>query len=722
MANLQQKVSKMSTPELTAANLLIEIGTEELPPKALKHLGESFAQNIFTALSENNFLADENTQANHRADPFKWFATPRRLAVRVQNVKHKQADQTVERRGPAVKAAFDADGNPTKAALGFASSVNANIEDIGRLKTDKGEWLAFNLELAGQTLDKVLAEFIDESLKKLPIPKRMRWGDSDVEFVRPVHWSVVLHGNKTIKLNVLGIATGNLTQGHRFHCDSPLILTHADEYETSLAKQGHVVADFDQRREQITDQLAKLEAETNGHIVVGEALLNEVTALVESPHALLGDFDQAFLDVPKEALVSSMRDHQKYFHVVDDEDELKPHFVTISNIKSKSPARVKRGNERVLRARLADALFFWNTDRVEKLSAKTPGLKQLLFHKKLGSVFDKTQRLTSLATAIARRLKIDEDLSKRAATLCKTDLITDMVGEFPELQGVMGRYYATHDGEDEIVANAIEQHYRPRFAGDKLPDNEVAKVLALAEKIDTLVGIFLAGEQPSGDKDPYALRRTALGVLRICIEDKLNLELKELFEHAAGEYQNQSVDVRLADVQKALAFTMERLHAYYADTFTADEIASVSSLDLSNPLDFANRLHAVKVFQELPEALSLAAAYKRIGNILKQAEITEVGDIQENLLIKESERALAKALTATELSVAPLIESADYEESLKQMASLQQPVDAFFDQVMVMDEDSKIRANRLALLSHINQLFFSVANIGRLKTGPGSSG
>ena len=702
------------TRSVTDNPLLIEIGTEELPPKALKKLGLAFAKNIYGQLKESELLLQDITEDD--AEAYQWFAAPRRLAVSINGVKKKQKDQYIEKKGPAVKAAFSQDGTPTKAALGFAASVNADVDKLDRLKTDKGEWLIFKVKQTGQTLTKILPDLIDQSLKKLPIPKRMRWGNSEVEFVRPIHWIVVLHGSKTIKLKVMGITAGNTTHGHRFHSPTPIPIKHAKDYGDTLEKQGFVVANFAKRRKLIEEQIEKLERKIDGRVVFDDALLDEVSALVESPHAILGEFEEKFLDIPKEVLISSMRDHQKYFHVMTNDGALSPNFITVSNIKSKSPSRVKKGNERVLRARLTDALFFWDTDRKSSLEAKTDGLKGLLFHKKLGSVMQKSQRMQSLCKAVARQTNTNETLSARAAGLCKIDLVSDMVGEFPELQGVMGHYYALHDREEKSVATAIEQHYLPKFAGDRLPDGGIAQAVALADKIDSLVGIFITGEEPTGDKDPYGLRRAAVGVLRICIEGCLDLDLRHLYEHAAGEYQNQSIDVDIEQINKALQFTMDRLPAYYGDKFSTDELASVAAINLSNPLDFSYRLNAVNVFQDLPEAKALAAANKRITNILKKTEVSQRCQIQDELLQEEGERTLANALVAVSSDVSPLITNAKYEQALKMMANLQQPVDAFFEQVMVMDENEQVRENRLALLSHINQLFLSIADISHLKT------
>ena len=690
------------------ANLLVEIGTEELPPKALGTLGQTFAESLLNALRDIELAPAQGK--------WHWFATPRRLAVWIGEVAKRQPDRTTERRGPALTAAVDKEGNPTKAAQGFARSCGVEFDKLQRVKTEKGEWLVHRRKQRGKPAAELIPACIEQALKQLPIPKRMRWSDLDAEFVRPVHWLVLLHGSELINAELLSVRSDRFTRGHRFHAEKPIRLSHADRYAMVLAEKGFVVADYATRREQIRDQAQKAAKRLKGKAQISDALLDEVTGLVEWPHAIVGNFDKDFLSVPDEALISSMQDHQKYFPVLNNHRKLLPHFITISNIKSKKPARVQQGNERVLRARLADARFFWDSDRKRTLESRCGKLVDVLFHKKLGSVADKVDRIERIAGSVAELAGYQTELCRRGARLCKADLVTDMVGEFPDLQGTMGRYYAQHDGEPALVAQAIAEHYQPRFAGDELPASEVGKVVALADKLDSLVGIFAAGEPPSGDKDPYGLRRAALGVLRILIEGELALDLMELIEIAVAAYSGGPLKIDDETAAQVFAFCAERLTAYYAaKDFSAEEITAVAVRNPTSPLDFDRRVRAVSAFRKLPAASSLAAANKRIGNILRRADQVIPDRVDPGYLTDAAEQDLNKVFIKIKDEVQAKFGTQAYQDGLVQLAQLRQAIDRFFDDVMVMTEDPQLRANRLALLQQIHELFLQVADVSQLQ-------
>jgi len=692
-----------------AKPLLVELGTEELPPKALKKLATQFASRISEWLAHNGFIVETKAE-------YQWFATPRRLAVIVDGVLAEQPDQVQERRGPAIKAAFDGDGNPTRAAQGFAGSCGVEVEALERIKTDKGEWLAYRSEIPGQTLGAVIADCINFSLDRLPIPKRMRWGTGQAEFVRPVHWLVLLHGSQLLEAKVLGIESGQYSRGHRFHADGPIRISSAGRYAELLKEKGSVWVDYEERKLEIHLQTEKAAKKLSGTAIINDSLLEEVTGLVEYPEAISGRFDERFLDVPREALISSMRDHQKYFHLVDDHGKLMPNFVTISNIHSKDPERVRSGNERVLRARLADAEFFWNEDRKKPLAVRVATLKGLVFHRALGSVYDKTQRIMNLARPVARDHNIDVEASARAAELCKADLVSSMVGEFPELQGTMGRYYASHDGEREDVARAIEEHYLPRHAGDDLPGSPVGRLVSIADKIDTLTGIFASGEEPTGDKDPYGLRRISLGLIRTLIEGGLDIDIADLIEASADIYVKAGIEVSADARSKAANFVTERYPAYYAASgFSPDEVAAVCAVRPLSALDLDKRLRAIASFRTSPAAESLAAANKRISNILKKSGAESATDMNFDLLQADAEKQLADMLVRTSSQVSALIARREYPAALDILAGFREPVDRFFDDVMVMDPDPKLRANRLALLRQLSGLFLGIADISSLQ-------
>jgi len=685
-------------------DLLIEIGVEELPPKALSSLALAFEQGLREGLEK----AGLSNTALHR------FATPRRLAVRVENLPARQADRRVERRGPALSAAFDAAGHPTRAAEGFARSCGVTVAELQRQETDKGVWLVHVSTEPGAATAGLIPGLVETALAGLPIPKRMRWGDRDDEFVRPVHWVVLLFGDEVIPATLMGVPAGRETRGHRFHHPQPIRLNTPDDYVRQLADPGRVIADFAERREAIRVQTEALAAELGGQAVIKPELLDEVTALVEWPVALAGNFDRRFLQVPAEALICTMQDHQRYFPVVDARGWLLPHFITIANLESRDPAQVRAGNERVIRPRFSDAEFFWNQDRKQSLATHIAGLKQVVFQQRLGTLADRSERVAALVRFIASHGHGNPDWADRAARLAKCDLLTQMVQEFPELQGIMGRYYALHDQEAPEVAQAQEEQYLPRFAGDRLPATATGRALALADRLDTLVGIFAIGQAPSGAKDPFALRRAALGVLRILIEGELDLSLPALLEQAAAQFEPAlRAD---AAVETVLSFILDRLRGYYLDQgVRPDTYDAVLECRPARPLDFDRRVRAVGAFRELPEAASLAAANKRIRNILRKVETTLPFEVRIDLLVEDAEQALAARLAELSSEVTPLMETGLYGEALNRLAGLREPVDAFFDQVLVMAEDAALRDNRIALLNELSSLFLRVADFSRLQ-------
>ena len=713
------------------APLLIELRTEELPPKSLKQLAQAFAHGLIARLAEAAFCAPD---ASHCV-----YATPRRLAVLIHAVAAKQADRDIERRGPAVKSALDANGQPTPALLGFAKSCNVAVEKLARRSDAKGEYFVYLGRQKGVPLKQELASLVAAALKALPAPKLMRWGDNDAEFVRPVHGLVMLHGAALVSGTVLGIKSGDKTRGHRFLSKGDIVIPNATRYAALLQSRGKVVADFAARRESIRTQLAAIERRAQVRIDMaaptpfkepspaterarsyggGEALLDEVTALTEWPAVYMGEFDAHFLDVPLECLTLSMKQHQKYFPVFDRAARLLPKFAIVSNLTVKNPAQIIAGNQKVLRARLADAKFFYDQDRKTKLAERIPRLGGVVYQTKLGTQLDRVQRIERIATAIADALSNADaamrERAARAAQLCKADLVTDMVGEFPELQGTMGGYYAAHDGEHAQVSQAIAQHYRPRFAGDALPEGIPAMSVALADKLETLVGIYGIGLIPSGDKDPFGLRRAAQGVVRILIERELALPLDRLLADAAGAF---APSLLAADTAvKLRVFVLERLRSYLREReFANDEIDAVLGDDATALDQVVPRLRALKAFRGLREAAALAAANKRVRNILRQAGGAATTAIDAQKLAAPAEQALHGALEQTRAKVTPLLARADYAEALKALAQLQAPVDRFFDDVMVMVDDAALRANRLALLGELSRLCSQVADISRLQ-------
>lgn len=698
---------------MSTRDFLVEIGTEELPPKALKKLSKSFGAGIEEGLKKQQLSYGQVTL----------YAAPRRLAVLVADLQQSQDDKAIERRGPAVTASFGEDGCPTKAAEGFARSCGVAVEDLQPMENDQGAWLVFRTTQKGQPANVLLPDIIRSALDQLPIPKRMRWGDLTAEFVRPVHWVVMLFGDEVVKCEILSVKAGRETRGHRFHHPQTMYLGEPQGYAPLLETEGHVVADFNARREAVRAQVMEAAKGLGGQAVVDEDLLDEVTSMVEWPVAVAGEFEKRFLEVPAEALITTMKANQKYFHVLDKAGKLMPYFVTVSNIESKDVAKVREGNERVVRPRLADADFFWNQDRKQKLDAHLERLNDVVFQKKLGTLYDKSERVAALASHIAAALGGDKNHAERAAWLSKCDLMTEMVGEFPNLQGIMGRYYAHHDKEPEDVAQALDEQYMPRFAGDELPETTTGQALAIADKLDTVVGIFGIGQHPTGNKDPFALRRAALGLLRIVIENQLSLDLKELIHTASEKFPkdiwstNKGKPAKVdAVLQQVFEFMMDRLKAYYHDSGVAPDVFdAVLAVDPTQPYDFDRRVRAVTSFLELPEAESLAAANKRISNILKQAKVTEAPMWDADLIKEPQEEALADKIVDIGYKITPLLERLDYEGSMSTLARLREPVDAFFDHVMVMVDDEALRNNRLALLGQMRSMFLGIADLSRLQ-------
>jgi len=688
-------------------DLLIELGTEELPPKALKRLSHAFSEGVREGLAA--------AELSHGA--LQSYAAPRRLAILISDLSERQPDKQVERRGPAVTAAFDDEGCPTKAAEGFARSCGLSVEALERLETEQGSWLVHRSEQKGQSTQALIPGIVALALDGLPIPKRMRWGDLKVQFVRPVHWLVLLFGDEVIDAELMAVRAGRETRGHRFHHPQNIYIGEPAAYAPLLETEGHVLPDFDQRREAIRGQVMEAAATTGGRAVIDEDLLDEVTSMIEWPMAVLGNFEPRFLEVPAEALISAMKGHQKYFHVVDASGALLPHFVTVSNVESRQPELVRAGNERVIRPRLTDADFFWNQDRKHTLASRLSALESVVFQHKLGSMAAKVRRLMGVAGTVAETLGGNKYHAERAAELAKCDLMTDMVGEFPELQGIMGRYYAAHDGEPGDVPQAIEEHYLPRFAGDALPQTITGRAVALADKLDTLIGIFAIGQAPTGDKDPFALRRAALGLVRILIEQDVELDLVKTLEAAAAAYNDQDANrVSTKVVHEVLAFVLGRLHPYYSQHgYAYDEIDAVVCLRPTRLNDLDQRLRALAEFRRLPEAESLAAANKRISNIIKKSEASVPSQFDAGLFSDAEEKTLASRLNAMEAEVAPLFAARDYEQAMKRLADLREPVDAFFDKVLVMADDPAVRLNRLALLNRLRNLFLQVADISRLQ-------
>ena len=685
-------------------NCLVELGTEELPPKALKSLGEAFATQFEAAL----------TQADLSFDSVSWFAAPRRLAVYVSGLAEGQADKVVEKRGPAVSAAFDADGNPTKAAQGWARGNGIDVADAERLVTDKGEWLLHKAHVPGQLVAELLEGLINQAVSKLPIPKPMRWGNYNTQFIRPVHTLCVLYGSEVVNLSVLGLTSGRVVQGHRFHGEGRFELDHADNYASALEQQ-YVLADFEARKDKVRQQLEDAAQSLSLKPDYNEDLLEEIASLVEWPVVLQAGFDEAFLAVPKEALIYTMKDDQKYVPLLDSDGALSNTFLFVTNIESRDASQVISGNEKVIRPRLADAEFFFNSDKKTTLESRLESLETVLFQKQLGTLKEKSERISALSAFIASQIDANETQAARAGLLAKTDLMSNMVMEFPDVQGVMGKYYALNDGEDAPVTEALYEQYMPRFAGDALPSSGVSASVALADKLDTLVGIFGIGQLPKGDKDPFALRRAAIGVLRIVTELSLPLDLETLVSKAIDVYGDKLTN---AETQSQVVdFVLGRFTALLQDQAIAiDVIQAVAARRPTKPADYLARVHAVDKFRALEEAEALAAANKRVANILakQNVEVTDTVNIDESLLAEEAEKALYVELKAAQKEVDIAVPSQDYTRILTALATLRNVIDNFFDNVMVMADDEAVKNNRLALLSLLRQLFLTTADISIL--------
>jgi len=688
---------------MSTETLLVELGTEELPPKSLKVLGLALRDGILRGLSDRGLAHGDS----------EWFASPRRLAVLVQNVALQADDKTIELLGPPADRARDDSGNWTPAAAGFARKQGVAPEDLIEIDTPKGTRIGLRQHEAGVTCKASLNAIISESIDALPIAKRMRWGASRAEFVRPVQWIVAMLGNDADHGEILGIPTGNQTRGHRFHSSGPITLASPDQYRQALAN-AKVVASFEERQTIIRDQVEVEASALGASAVIDDDLLEEVTGLVEWPVALTGAFEERFLEVPSEALIMSMKEHQKYFHLVDAQGALLPNFITICNIESTDPVQVISGNERVIRPRLADAAFFYETDLKTPLSERLDQLDQIIFQKQLGTVRQKSTRVAALAGELASRLGANPQLAQRAGELCKADLVTDMVLEFSDMQGIAGAYYARHDGEDSAVAEALEQQYWPRFAGDRLPQNPIALCLGLADRLDTLVGIFGIGQAPTGSKDPFALRRASLAVLRIIVENNIELDLREAITLAHEQY---AANIIAPDTELAVFdYMIERFRAWFEDEGIAVEtFKAVSALGLGQPLDIHRRVHAVDAFTALPEASALAAANKRVSNILSKVEgDAPSNEVSADLLQQEEEITLYEQLALAGTAVDSALQADQYAQALASLAALREPVDVFFDGVMVNADDVALRQNRLSLLKSMRDLFMQVADISQL--------
>ena len=688
---------------MSAENLLVEIGTEELPPKSLRKLAEAFAANL-TAELESLELAHQGVS---------WYASPRRLGLQVKALDAKQQDKEVEKRGPATKAAFDAEGNPTKAAMGWARGCGIEVKDAQTLETDKGAWLLHIAKVAGQETKLLMADAISKALAKLPIPKPMRWGANKTQFIRPVHTVTILLGSELIEGEILGKQVSNQLQGHRFHHPEKISINHADDVFDVL-KSAYVIADYEQRKAQIRAQIEDAAKAVNAVVAMDEDLLEEVTSLVEWPVTLTATFEEAFLDVPAEALIYTMKDDQKYFPLLDQNGKLLNKFLFVSNIESKDPSVVISGNEKVVRPRLADAQFFFETDKKKTLESRLESLDSVLFQKQLGTLKDKSQRISELAGYIAEQLGADKELAARAGLLSKTDLMTEMVMEFTDVQGVMGMHYARHDGEAEEVAVAQNEQYMPRFAGDNLPTNVISCAVAIADKFDTLVGIFGIGQAPKGDKDPFALRRAAIGALRIMVEKQLPLDILDLVAKSQTLFGEKLTNLNVST--DVFDFMLGRFRAWYQDEgIEVDVIQAVLARRPTKPVDFDRRVKAVSHFRTLDAAESLAAANKRVSNILAKNDITSQGNVDQSLLSDDAEKVLASQVAKFATDLAPLYSDGNYQEALSQLAGIRESVDNFFDNVMVMADDEAVKQNRLALLSQLSGLFLEIADISVLQ-------
>ncbi|AKD40940.1 glycine--tRNA ligase subunit beta [Pasteurella multocida] len=689
---------------MTTQNFLAEIGTEELPPKALKKLATAFAENV----------EQELNQAGLAFDKVEWFAAPRRLAVKVLGLATSQPSKQIEKRGPAVSAAFDAEGKPTKAAEGWARGCGISVEQAERVATDKGEWLVHRATIEGQPTKNLLKDMVANALAKLPIPKPMRWADKTVQFIRPVHTVTMLLGDELIEGEILGVESARTLRGHRFLGEREFQISHADQYPALLKEKGSVVADFNERKALILAKSQEKATALGGVADIEDDLLNEVTSLVEYPNVLAAKFEERFLAVPAEALVYTMKGDQKYFPIYDKDGKLLPHFIFVSNINPDDPSKIIEGNEKVVRPRLTDAEFFFKTDLKQRLEDQLPRLETVLFQQQLGTLRDKTARIEQLAGEIAKQIGADEVKAKRAGLLSKCDLMTNMVFEFTDTQGVMGMHYARHDGEDEEVAVALNEQYMPRFAGDELPKSLVASAVALADKFDTLTGIFGIGQQPKGSADPFALRRAALGALRIIVEKNLPLDLAESVKKSSSLFGDKLTNTNV--VEDVVEFMLGRFRAWYQDEGIAvDVIQAVLARRPTKPSDFDARVRAVSHFRALEAAEALAAANKRVSNILAKVEGELPANIDTTLCAEAAEKVLAEQVIALQTELAPLFAKGEYQVALDRLAALREPVDTFFDNVMVNAENPQLRQNRLAILNNLRNLFLQVADISLLQ-------
>ena len=679
--------------------LLIEIGTEELPPKNLKAMMNSFTSAFSDALTESQFEFEK----------IEGYATPRRLALKVTSLSSEQPTQHLERRGPAVKAALDAEGKPTKAATGFMASCGvSDISELEQIETEKGAWLVFRQEQAGLTLEKMLQDLIEKALADLPIERRMRWGASRVEFVRPVHWVVALYGTEVIPCQLFNITADRVSRGHRFMSEGPISIRSADDYERTLA-EASVIADFSSRKDKIAEQLAAIAESEQSTVEIDDALLDEVTALVEWPVALMGKFDPAFLEVPEEALISAMKEHQRYFHMTDGEGKMLPRFITISNIESKNPAAVVSGNERVILPRLTDARFFFEQDKKHSLESKLERLGQVVFQSELGTYKEKTERVSALAEFVASQIGADPIAAARAAKLCKSDLVSDMVNEFPDLQGIMGSYYARHEGEPAIVADAIREHYQPTSSGSALPVSLESKAVAIADKLDTLVGMFGIGQPPSGSRDPFALRRQSIGIVRMCVEGQLEFSVKDAIQKSIEIYAKEFDPAPIYD------YLAERLKSWYQEQgvrFDSVDAVVKTGHWQANLSQTNNTIKALEDFRASEYAEALVAANKRVANILKKSGSNLSTEVDTALFQEPAEGVLLNAIEDAEVTITQLT---DDSAKLRKLGDMRECIDSYFDNVMVMADDDKLKANRIATLTRMRYLFLQVADISLLQ-------
>ena len=690
-------------------DFLVEIGGEELPPKSLLNLSNAFSELVETGLKAHKLCFSSITA----------YAAPRRLALLVSDLSTQEPDANIENIGPPVSAAFDSDGNPTRACEGFAKKNAVAVEDLERIVVKGVEKLVYRSTKSGQATVDLLPNIINQALAKLPIAKRMRWGDSRTEFVRPVHWIIMLFGQQVVPATIMGLTSSNMSYGHRFHANQAIAINTPSAYVDTLLNAGKVMVDFAQRQDTIRSGVTAQGEQLGGIAVISDDLLNEVTALVEWPVPLAGQFDESFLDVPSEALISSMKEHQKYFHVVDAEGKLLPHFITVANIESREPERVIDGNERVIRPRLADAKFFFDTDKKTAFSEFRSRLKPVTFQAKLGSIYEKTERIASLASYIANVIGANEQHAQRAGQLCKCDLVTDMVLEFSDLQGLMGQYYAQHSGEAEDVATAMYEQYLPSFAGDNLPTTDIGTCVALADRLDTLVGIFGIGQLPTGSKDPFALRRASLGILRILVEKNINISLSSLIEKAILQHRHHGQLKEDNLIEQVNDYILDRFSAWFQDQgMRTESYLAVRALNPDNACDIALRVNAVNAFSTMPEASALAGANKRVSNILAKldSEAANLPNIDNGLFVEAAEKHLFSAIEGAKATIEPMLTESRYTDALSALAVLQEPVDEFFVQCMVMDDNISVRNNRLALLASLRNMFLNIADISILPT------